>query len=281
MKRRKLIFARARDDCRGTTLVEAVCGILILTVIVVAMYSGFLVAQRAFGDGDIREELGQEAFGTLENGEGTKDSDILLNLPLGSGKVSFKGQYTKAGGKAGGTTLFTFDTSTVSFEDGVRNIYIYWFNRLNGMDKNQWKDEGYPASYLNNSILRNWLKDKEYGGNWPLLSADLLERYLTPEEKQKESQRVDNLLTTPTYIQPYYGFPSSPDAYNADLNTIVYASEKQGGTGIRDDWNTRLVYDHDEGAWYYRPLGDKAFFVGQDWDYIKNVIHGADWRKLV
>lgn len=278
---RRFVKALGRDTA-GTTLMEAVCGILILTIIVTAMYSGFLVAQKNLAKGDLREEHGQAAFETLERDEGEAGDEATLQLPLGDVHLTFKGSYSMAGGEEGGATLFSFNTQTVSFADGMRNMYIYWFNRIYPLPLAERKALGYPYGHMNNDLMRAFVRDKEFGGSYPVLSADLLNRYLLPSEIEKEERRADNILINTQYIQPYYNVPSVPtganpaDYYKAELNTVVYASNKTSS-----NWNTRLIYDHEEGAWYYHSGGNVTFYINNDWSYTKNKIHGADWRKLV
>ena len=242
----------------GTTLIESVCGILILTTIVVSMYAGILTAQKVLGEGDTREQQGQAAFAALERGEGETGAEQQFRLDLGGVKVSFSGQYAQAGG-------------TDSFADGVRDMFIYWETRLKGMTKAEQVAEGYTKGYISNTALRDWIREEKYGKEWPIFPKEFFERYLTEEEKVKESG-VNGLLTTPYYVQPYH----SPSTTDPNINTFVFAAEKP-----REYWVCRLIYDHEEKAWYYRPSGSKSFTVNQDWAYIKAYIHGPEWRKLV
>ncbi len=55
MKRKRKVLA----DNRGSTLVESVCGLVILALVLVTMYSAFVVAQKILREGDIREKTGR------------------------------------------------------------------------------------------------------------------------------------------------------------------------------------------------------------------------------
>ena len=66
MKRKRKVLA----DNRGSTLVESVCGLVILALVLVTMYSAFVVAQKILREGDIREKNGQAAFEAIEKQDG-------------------------------------------------------------------------------------------------------------------------------------------------------------------------------------------------------------------
>ena len=61
-------------------------------------------------------------------------------------------------------------------------------------------------------------------------------------------------------------------------DTFIFAGFGQG-----DNWNTRLVYDHEERVWYYRLVGrDKSDIVNMPWPALKAMIHNeAEWRGLL
>lgn len=140
------------------------------------------------------------------------------------------------------------------------------------MTPQQRLEAGYTYSYINNSPFRNWLREYKYGGSWPTLSPDFLRRYLTPEEIERES-KADGLFAKPVYVQPYL----IPPVTSYD-DTFIFAGFGQG-----DNWNTRLVYDHEECAWYYRLVGrDKSDIVNMTWPALKAMIHNeAEWRGLL
>ena len=256
----------------GSTLVESVCGLMILALILATMYAGFVVAQKIIREGDVREENGQNAFETIEKQEAEDKTDQKLTVSIGSGSVSFSGQVVKAGSTAKGAQLYSFEPVTVGFEDGLRNSYIYWLKELRKMTPQQRLEAGYTYTYFNNGPYRNWLREYKYGGDWPTLSPDFLRRYLTAGEIVRES-KSDGLLVRPVYVQPYL----IPPVTSYD-DTFIFAGFNQV-----ENWNTRLVYDHDEHAWYYRlSMADKADIMNQDWAAVKAMIHDeTQWRKLV
>ena len=268
MKRKRKVLA----DNRGSTLVESVCGLVILALVLVTMYSAFVVAQKILREGDIREKNGQAAFEAIEKQETDQEEELRLTLPIGGNSVSFSGRVVTAGETGKGARLYRFEPVTVSFEESLRNNYIYWLQELRKMTPQQRLEAGYTYSYINNSPFRNWLREYKYGGSWPTLSPDFLRRYLTPEEIERES-KADGLFAKPVYVQPYL----IPPVTSYD-DTFIFAGFGQG-----DNWNTRLVYDHEERVWYYRLIGrDKSDIVNMTWPALKAMIHNeAEWRGLL
>ena len=160
----------ALQSRRGTTLVEAATGLLILTFIVVSIYSGFVVAQKIFGDGDTREQEGQDSYGKIESGHADAEGAESIFLPLGDQKVSFRGQYVKSGDASKKAVLYSFETgSTSNFADNVRNTFIYWKQRIDAATPEERKELNYTSSMTDNSTMRGWLQKEIYGGNWPVL----------------------------------------------------------------------------------------------------------------
>lgn len=102
MKRKRKVLA----DNRGSTLVESVCGLVILALVLVTMYSAFVVAQKILREGDIREKNGQAAFEAIEKQETDQEEELRLTLPIGGNSVSFSGRVVTAGetGRARGCT---------------------------------------------------------------------------------------------------------------------------------------------------------------------------------
>ena len=153
-------------------------------------------------------------------------------------------------------------------------MYIYWETRLKSMTPAERKAIGFTSNTLNNSPIRNFVREKEYGGTWPILSQDFLERYLNDKDKELEAKRSENFLNHDVYIQSYH--TPVPDGNDIATNTFVFAAVHQG-----DNWNVRLIYDHEEKAWYYRQKGDTTAIVNKEWAVVKEMIHGPEWRKLV
>lgn len=260
----------ALQNRRGTTLIEAATGLLILTFVVVSIYSGFVVAQKIFGDGDTREEQGQDSYGKIESGSADAEGTEAVFLPLGDQKVSFRGQYVKSGDASKKAVLYSFETgSTSNFADNVRNTFIYWKLRIDAATPEERKELNYTSKWTDNSTMRKWLWTEIYGGNWPILPTEFLERYLTDVEKKNEQ---NGLLAGPVYVQPY----NTPTVNDVEQNCFVFASTTQ-----KDHWYIRMIYDHEEHAWYYRTAGYSSEMVGKEWAYVKAMIHTSDWRKLV
>ena len=101
MKRKRKVLA----DNRGSTLVESVCGLVILALVLVTMYSAFVVAQKILREGDIREKNGQAAFEAIEKQETDQEEELRLTLPIGGNSVSFSGRVVTAGETGKGARL--------------------------------------------------------------------------------------------------------------------------------------------------------------------------------
>ncbi len=259
MKRNPFRLLVRRQD--GTTLLEAICGLAILTLILGAMYAGFLTARQVFGEGDQREQDGQSAFSLLEQGYVQTQSAETITLSLGSGTVTFRGSYIQSDRIENGVTLYQYETGTVAnFADGVRNTYIYWKLLFNDMTREERVQAGYPAWPDNSSIRNNWLLPSIYGGSWPVLPQEFLERYQIP---------VRTL-----YVQPY-NTPKPVD--DVLLNCFVFA-----GSSMGDNWsNTYLIYDHEERIWYVRKDNKTVGVANKTWAEVKAMIHTDEWRRLV
>ncbi len=72
--------------------------------------------------------------------------------------MSFSGRVVTAGETGKGARLYSFEPVTVSFEESLRNNYIYWLQELRKMTPQQRLEAGYTYSYINNSPFRNWLR---------------------------------------------------------------------------------------------------------------------------
>lgn len=83
---------------KGFTLVEAVLGVAILTIIVASIYVGFVIGGKAFTQGNDIEETGQEAFSQLEMaGDNTSPRKASISLSLDNDTLEFEGTYRTAG----------------------------------------------------------------------------------------------------------------------------------------------------------------------------------------
>lgn len=242
-------------DRRGVTLVEASCGLLIVSMILVSIYSCFLIAQKNFGQGDEYEQAAQSNFAQLEQGEIQSASAGEISVPIGNTVLSFSGRYLSAdsNGKAG--AVHSFETLQNS-ASGVRESYIQWKLLLDQMTDVERVEAGYPR-WTDNSSLRNWIRADFYGGNWPTIPEPVLSG--------------TGLSATIYYIQPYF----YSGAGDVKTNCFIFANTTQG-----NNWNASLIYDHTEQAWYRR-IDNRTFgVVNMTWSQISAEIHTSAWVKL-
>lgn len=253
---------------RGTTLVEAVCGLVILTVILVGIYAGFTVVQKVFGDGDTAEQQGLSAFSAIETGNADKQSFSPPTVTLGGKSITFTGQYVKAGDSR---PLYSFEAvNSVNYADSVRQTFIQWTQFALTATAEEKKQYNLPG-WCSNSTMRSYIWKEIYHENWPILPTEFFETYLTDAEKNKEKS---GLLAKPVYIQPYVGKYYLTSAQILEENTFVFAKTTQS-----DGWNINLIYDHDEHAWYYRSSSSSEM-TDKDWATVKAIIHQYPWRRL-
>ena len=238
-------------DESGMTLVEAMGGLVILALSLVLIYSGFLIADKIFNDGDDLELQSQGAFASLEKGTAI-GSDATVSVPLGSETVTFAGQYMEVSEEGTKISLYSFETTqTDTVADGVRETFMYWLNIFTAMTESERVANGYPR-FISNSACRNWISQNIYDNAWPTLSAQFLEQ--------------NGITGTTLYVQPYY--------YAATGDVFIFAK-----TGVGDGWYTRFVYDHEEQTWYLYSGG--GISVNQSWATIKTSIHTSSWSKMI
>nr|WP_243108493.1 hypothetical protein [Maliibacterium massiliense] len=113
------------------------------------------------------------------------------------------------------------------------------------------------SSYPNNDRFRTYLLQKKFGGSWP-----------TIPEAIRSAYNITSKEDAPLYIQPYSVDPTDPS------QAFVYASTVPGN----GNWNTNLVYDHEEKTWYYNPKG--TFSCTMPWAQVKARIHSDGWQAL-
>lgn len=271
-----------KDKC-GTTLVESLCGLVIISLIFVTIFSGFVVAGKIFGDGDTRENNSQGSYSDIESGEAMTYNTKMLTLNLGSQKITFQGDYIQSGEESQKAALYSFETkSTSNIADNVRDTYINKQAYIAGLTQAQKLEIGYTAgNNLTNSPVRDWIRKNIYNGTWPTMPKDFLERYLTEEEKVNERKNGGLLSDSVTiYVQPYtYHLVNIPK-----INCYVFAGPNYG-----DNWNNiKLIYDHESKVWYYRyntprPEPEPKFSILREWMYVKADIQKVtdQWRPLI
>lgn len=249
MKRRSPLNNR-----RGVTLVEASCGLLIVSMILVAIYSCFLIVQKNFGQGDEYEQAAQSNFAQLELGDDQSAASGELSLSLGAATVSFHGRYLSTGTGGQGGALHSFETQQNS-ATGVRDAYIQWKLLMDGMTDAERVAAGYPR-WTDNSSLRDWMRTNLYDGNWPTVPEALL---------------AGTGLPSTLYVQPYF-YSSAGDV---NTNCFIFANAAQG-----NNWNAYLVYDHTEQAWYRRSDNRTYGVSNKTWAELQAEIHSSAWVKL-
>ena len=255
MKRKPSSLLR---DCRGMTLMESICGLAILTVVLATIYGSFLVAQRVFGDGDAAEQGGQGAFAQVELGTASEQA-YTLTLPLGGRDLHLDGVLQQAGSAEDGTALYAFylgEAGGKDFVGNVRETYVHWKSLFDGMTPAERVAAGYPQN-SDNSSVRNWLRENIYGGTWPTMPKDFLERNGLPDQTY--------------YVQPFY--EARTGGGDLEANTIIFAKTEQG-----DGWFVGLIYDHEEKVWYRKKSG--GFTINNTWAMVKAEIHGGAWEAL-
>ena len=255
MKRRISFLFR---DRRGTTLMESICGLAILAVILVAIYGTFLVANRAFGDGDRAEKNSQEAFAEIELGTASERT-YTLTLSLGGHSLRFEGIYQEAGKAEDGTVLHAVNWGEAEDKDFMRNVretYVYWKTLLAGMTPAERVAAGYPRNSDNTSV-RTWLRENVYGGSWPTMPQSFLSKNGLPEGSY--------------YIQPFYEARTGND--DPETNTIIFAKTDQA-----DGWYVGLVYNHEEKVWYHKLRG--GYSITNSWETVKAELHSGGWEAL-
>lgn len=115
-----------------------------------------------------------------------------------------------------------------------------------------------------NDNLREYIREKMYGGTWPVLTADFLKKYGLEGETY--------------YIQPYLNLKSGV-GNTSDIT--IFANKSQG-----NNWKTSLVYDIDEGQWYLAPMNaygtvrTDISINDKSWTDIKKEITDSGWEAI-
>lgn len=123
---------------------------------------------------------------------------------------------------------------------------------------------GLEAAYIRNDTLREYLW-KQNGNTWPAFDSSFTDKY--PE--------LNGL-----YIQPCLNIPSEGGTAATNANhVVVFASAKNDGKS--GSWNTGLIYDPEEKAWYQNPSSKNNINVNtMNWDSIKKKMNDENWVKL-
>lgn len=256
-KRFKTLFF----DEKGMTLIEAMGGLVILALTLVLIYSGFLTAQKIIDHGDALEEQSQDAYASIEKDTASSGDTENIAVTLGSKTLNFSGQYSEINEEGTDTGLYSFKSScaqNTNVADEVRNTFISWINTFNSMDW-WWRSYyGYPLN-VTNSDCRTWVRNNVYGGVWPTMDENFLER---------------NAITlSPFYVQPYCYAP----AYALTDDVFVYATDTTGD----NNWHhVRYIYDHEQHVWYCYKWWNGYNINHQSWSTVKSEIHTDSWYAL-
>lgn len=261
--RRKLSLPLANQ--RGNTLMEASIGLLILTVILVAIYAGFVTTAKILHEGDEVLQAGQDAFAALETDAGTGGAEQSLTISTDDITINLRGSYQMSQDAKTGVTLYSFGSKSYDLiAEKMLAEAQELYDQMNAMTSSERKSHGYPE-WLSNDTFRSWFLTNHHGDTYPTLDqeipAQVLEEY--------------GLDSTTYYIQPYfdvYGLDSSGDL------TIWAKADQAGG------WNAVLLYDPDEHAWYTGPIrNDRHATIGianLSWTEIKALMTVHNWERI-
>lgn len=153
----------------------------------------------------------------------------------------------------------TLDLATESY------LYMYEFA---GMTNQQVvAATGGAVKYMSNDLLRNYIKNTNYGGTWPQFPQDIL---------NKSGVTVDP--AKPYYIQPYLDAVTTAQRPGTQ-NVTVFANQSSAG-----NWNATMIFNPDDGNWYVAPgtkAGKQAIGVAnRSWEEIKAEIQQKGWVAM-
>lgn len=242
---------KLRSDQSGMTLVETIGGLVVLVIVLLLIYSGFVFAAKVFGQGDAWQNQTQGNFAELEKGGSSAKEKAEVPLKFGDKTLKINGTYLHTGQNA--TGLVAFEVESVSrIPEGVRDNFLYWYDKFKLMTERERLAAGYPR-FLTNDLVRNWIITNQFDGAWPVLSEDFLKRNGYPTDKVM-------------YIQPYF--------YADTEDVFVFAVNSLGG-----NWYTGLVYDFEDRAWYHAKANNMVS-INQSWEIVKAIIHSDTWVKM-
>lgn len=252
---------------RGFTLIELIVVIAILVallLILVPRLTGFTSTAAEVQCQQTRQKV-MEMYKAYEiKGEpvsitdllANKDDEYFISTPQCSsgGKLSaveIKGLITLIRcSKHGSITNDNLDYTPKGIQQTMLSL-MEVFNK----DKNLMKELGI---YMNNDVLRTFMKNEVYGGSWPSLNNEIVKAANLPDGDYK-IQICFN----------HYGYSDiSPE------NAIIFASTSEAN----GNWNYNLIYDQDENCWY---TGTKSFPINnQSWTKVKERMKENGWKPV-
>lgn len=112
--------------------------------------------------------------------------------------------------------------------------------------------------YMNNDLLRDFIKNDVYGGSWPPLDNGIVEAAKLPKGDYK--------------IQICYNHNDYTNI--SKENAIIYASPNENNTNWKSN---HLIYDPDENRWY---TGSDVLVANQTWSQVKEQMKEKGWKPV-
>lgn len=266
---------KLHKDNRGMTLVEVMAAGLILTIALTVLATGFFTAARLLGDGDRLKNGGDQAEERIDAADlsGGSDSPGRVVIVADGTVVDVDGTYVAVEEGADGDIPFRLFRTEGNRYPSPLDMY----QRMKGMpetlrnmsseENKEWAQKlGIGHLYNSNDIFRNFMRLADYGNVWPEFPQESL---------------PDALKGKTIYYQPFMANPPGDDA-----DVVIFANEyMQNG-----HWNTRLIYDHECDAWYYRQMGSDFRMTSMNntsnpqvtWEILHEQLHNdtVTWQHL-
>lgn len=150
------------------------------------------------------------------------------------------------------------ETSNIDLSPlGIQNSVTGTLEYLKSLTEKELK-ELTGAHYVSNDSLREFMKNKIYGGAWPELDKDVA---------ALAGYKND------TFIQICYNNKSITGTVSDD-NAIIYASSSQANA-----WYTNLIYNPKDQQWYHNPKNGISV-NDKNWDVILAEMSTKGWKPL-
>ena len=252
---------------RGFTLIELIVVIAILVallLILVPRLTGFTSTAAEVQCRQTRQKVMEMVKAYEIKGEPVSITDLLANKDdeyfISSGgkltALEIKGVVTFIKCSIHGSNVANnLDTTPIGIRNTTMGIIEFLQNNKNYLV------ELTGNAGMNNSAIRNFIRDTVYGGSWPSLDQGVISAAG---------------LSGDLKIQICYNNEVFKDNIINNENAIIYASSVEGKG--KDNWGTNLIYNPTDNQWY---TGKTTIYVmNHSWKEVSDLMSANNWKPV-